>query len=284
MALYVSALEAGYASGRGLQEETLRAVGALVVLLGARFAAFLATFWPALARAMEDAEYPQVCTTALAVFRHVAAALGKGVLPHADQAQTIVQHLLRDPGISPELRAPAAASLGSLCLAVGGESARLGEALDGLRAAGIAVTANGRRPKNLGAVGPRQAGPKRICSQRAPDSWLLRRELTSAVLEAYEMVVRSLGAAGRLEALRGHLSALIDFLTFCAASRRADEASLARCLLILGALAEAMPGGLATFCWCDEDGCVTKLVGLGSTSTSPDLRRAATVIAALRDA
>eukprot|EP00747_Dinoflagellata_sp_TGD_P041481 gnl/TRDRNA2_/TRDRNA2_141505_c2_seq1.p1 gnl/TRDRNA2_/TRDRNA2_141505_c2~~gnl/TRDRNA2_/TRDRNA2_141505_c2_seq1.p1 ORF type:complete len:290 (-),score=51.71 gnl/TRDRNA2_/TRDRNA2_141505_c2_seq1:121-990(-) len=287
MSLYISILQAGHSAGRGLHDETLRAVGALVVLLGPRFSGFVVALWPALIAAMAADICPEVCATGFNVFRDLGAALGTAILPYADQAQEVALQLAHDTEAG-ELRHLGVACLGHLVLACGGMLPNLQKVLGEIRSlASAATTAAGGMAKVVKHWQCKSNG-KGFCKgrtkgvmQRALDEWLQRRQLSDAVLEAYANVVLGLRKTSSLSELKGDVSTILDFVTVRIVPPTAEEKTLLLALQIVGTIALEEAGYVATFCWSDQAGIVSKLVSCGSGCSDLEARDLATAIAKL---
>eukprot|EP00811_Abedinium_folium_P009056 NODE_1836_length_2362_cov_7.339597.p1 GENE.NODE_1836_length_2362_cov_7.339597~~NODE_1836_length_2362_cov_7.339597.p1 ORF type:complete len:602 (+),score=173.68 NODE_1836_length_2362_cov_7.339597:446-2251(+) len=270
MRVYMAVLQAGVEAGAGLHEETLQAVGTLVGLLGARFAGFVAAFWPVLRSAMASLDYPQASATGCGILASIAGALGEGVLPYAEEAQDVALQLLQDPYAPKELRPPAVRCLGALGRALGGRTPHLPQLLAALgewareskgKGAGKAKDKDKDKSKDKdkdkdkdkakhGGKGKgkhkgkeKDEGKKGAMGtlHHLPDEAMRHLDLADAVLEAYAGVFVGLCRTSSVVAAQDHAHDIVCFAAARAALPWAKEPVLSAAATVMGAAAVAFP-------------------------------------------
>ena len=78
-----------------VQEEAMRAVGAVAVLTGPDFAKYMPAFQPFLLAGLQNFGEFQVCCGAVELVGDVCRALGRGVLPFCDPLMARLLHALK---------------------------------------------------------------------------------------------------------------------------------------------------------------------------------------------
>ena len=101
-----------------VQEEAMRAVGAVAVLTGPDFAKYMPAFQPFLLAGLQNFGEFQVCCGAVELVGDVCRALGRGVLPFCDPLMARLLHALKADDLHRTVKPAVLSCLGDVAMAV----------------------------------------------------------------------------------------------------------------------------------------------------------------------
>jgi importin subunit beta-1 len=212
-----------------VHEEAVLATGALCTALGKQFAPIMQHFMPVLKAGLARFEEETVCGICVATLGDVARATEKAIVPYCEDILTVLYTLVNDPGVNRKLKPPIIQCFGDIALAAEGDYATrgfLGPVVTVLQQASAAQ-----------------------CEAGASAEWTeYISSLQESVLEAYTGIIHGLKAENKLDAFKGHVNAVLDFVQRIVTAQEKPQSSVVKsAVCVMGDLVLAFKAELAAY-------------------------------------
>jgi importin subunit beta-1 len=210
-----------------VHEESVLATGALCTALGKQFAPILQHFMPILKVGLGRFEEETICGICVATLGDVARATEKAIVPYCEDILTTLYTLVNDASVNRKLKPPIIQCFGDIALAAEGDYERfMGPVVTVLQQASAAQ-----------------------CEAGASTEWMdYISLLQESVLEAYTGIIHGLKAENKLEAFKGHVNAVLDFVQRIVTAQEKPQASVVKsAVCVMGDLVLAFKAELAAY-------------------------------------